>query len=131
MLVLQAWRRIKSLVRGHSTPPFASRCTVFFFFRFENKNFNFFISTIIYCVIFRINITLGTASFILLYLPLGFPKTILSQNKYNPWHCFFYFTLFTIRIPKNNSLSSNSFFQYFFWFWLFFFYFAFLSYYRF
>ena len=59
---------------------FASRCAVFFFFKFENKNFDFFISTIIYCVIFTINITLGTASFILLCLPLGFLKTILSPQ---------------------------------------------------
>ena len=72
----------------------------FFFFRFDNKNFNFFISTIIYCVIFRINITLGTASFILLCLPLGFPKTILSPqipffNTFFGFGCSFFISHFS------------------------------------
>ena len=55
--VLEAQRKLKSLVRGHRTPPSASRCVVIIFFRFFTKDFYFDIKVIIYCVLFTINIT--------------------------------------------------------------------------
>ena len=55
----QAWRKIKSVMRGHHALPIASRSVTADLFRF--KNFTSFIRALFYCAFAKINITLTTA----------------------------------------------------------------------